>query len=336
MTPVVVAQLGIAVLAASLAPALVFAAMSGSFALLTVAFVIALAHAVVLGLPLFLLLRRKGWVNGVSTTIGGLIVGATPVAVLTWPLRYSDLRSNSWIGPDRVQTMIDGAPTVAGWLQYAQGSLYLGAFGLLGGLAFWATLRLTGQLPARESLGPVSASPQRHARLAKRAVLIGVPILALGAAAVPVLTKDRSCHNLLRDGRSSISPVARLELQVDDQEWPALIDVMRRVGTNHRLSIRDNSKVTPDVARTLYLSACNDGVNIEVAEQRWAHNDYKSLLGDRGVSIAVYSQHDGSYWPRVAKPLVESLEARWPGRLRFRGDRGEITPKPTELISRDK
>lgn len=73
-----------------------------------------------------------------------------------------------------------------------------------------------------------------------------------------------------------------------------------------------------------------------IAEQRWAHNNDKSALGDRGVYIAVYSQHNEIDWPRITRPLVERLETRWSGRLRFRGERGEITPKPAELIAGDK
>lgn len=42
---------------------------------------VALIHAVVLGLPLFLLLRRFGWVNVITSAIGGVLVGGVPAAI---------------------------------------------------------------------------------------------------------------------------------------------------------------------------------------------------------------------------------------------------------------
>lgn len=42
---------------------------------------VALIHAIVLGLPLFLLLRRFGWVNVLTSTVSGVLVGGTPAAI---------------------------------------------------------------------------------------------------------------------------------------------------------------------------------------------------------------------------------------------------------------
>src|SRR5262249_10829096 len=73
----------IAVLAAALAPGIVFAALTRSLAAGTFAFVIALPHALVLGLPLFLLLRAKKWVNAASSIAVGFAVGALPIVIVT-------------------------------------------------------------------------------------------------------------------------------------------------------------------------------------------------------------------------------------------------------------
>ena len=73
----------VAALAAATAPALLFAAFTGSLGMGAFAFIIALPHALVLGLPLFLVLRAKGWVNAGSSLGGGFLVGAIPMAVLT-------------------------------------------------------------------------------------------------------------------------------------------------------------------------------------------------------------------------------------------------------------
>ena len=261
-------------LAAALAPAAVFAALGGSVRLLTLGFLVALAHAVLLGLPFYLLLRMKGWVNAASTAIGGFFIGVVPAGVVSLPLESANV----------------------------EGLLAFGGLGLLGGLAFWATLRVTRQ-PSR----------------LRAPSLVVVPVLAAATLAVPLLTKDRSCHNLLRDGRSTISAALRVDVRIEYQEWPALAALLREFAASHALSFRDSSKDTPDVVRTLYLSACDDGVNIEVADQRWAHSGYSRPLGDRGVSLGVYAQRNDIDWQRLAKPLVEALEKRWPGRVEKKG-----------------
>jgi hypothetical protein len=294
-------------LAAALAPALVFAAFGGSYRLLTIGFLVALAHAVLLGLPSYLLARSKGWVNIASAVIAGFCIGAIPVGVLTFPLDSG--KSNVWVGG--VQTIVDGLPTTAGWVEYLKGLLLFGGYGLLGGLAFWATLRIARQPSRMRSVS-----------------LVVVPVLAVAALAAPALMKDRSCHNMLRDGRSSISAVVRMDVQVEHQDWPALAALLQAFAASQGLSFRDSSKDTPDVVRTLYVSACDQGVNIEIAEQLWAHSGYKHALGERGIAIGVYAQQNDTDWRRLARPLVETLEKRFPGRIRFRGDRGELVSEP--------
>jgi hypothetical protein len=277
----------VALLAAALAPAAVCAALGGSLGLLTIGFVVALAHAVLLGVPAYLLMRMRGSVNALSAAIAGFVIGIVPVGLLG-------------LGESGTQ-----------WIAYLQGVLPFGGFGLLGGLAFWATLRITSQAPGLRA-----------------ASLIVVPLLAAAALALPLIAKDRSCHNLLRDGRSTISAQLRAEVHVEHSEWPAIVELVRAFAASHGLSFRDSSKDAPDVVRTLYLSACDHGVNIEISEQRWAHNGYKHVLGDRGVAIGVYPQRSDTDWQRLARPLVETLESRWPGKIRFRGDRGELIAKP--------
>ena len=129
-----------AFVAASVAPAIVFAIWAMSARVLLPAFVVALAHAVLLGVPLFALLRWRNWVNPITTILGAFIVGCIPMAVWSWPLLDPELKataSDSTWG----QTMIDGVPTAAGWLSYASGVLMSGAFGIVAGVAFGSTFR---------------------------------------------------------------------------------------------------------------------------------------------------------------------------------------------------
>ena len=61
----------------------------------------ALGHAVLLGLPLFLVFRLKGWVNVMSCVALGFAVGAVPAGVLTWPMEHPELHTSA---------SVDGVP----------------------------------------------------------------------------------------------------------------------------------------------------------------------------------------------------------------------------------
>jgi hypothetical protein len=114
----------IAVLAAAVAPAIVFAALTRSAAAGTIAFLIAVPHALVLGLPLFLLLRAKKRVNAVSSIAAGFAVGALPIAVVT--VLFAPAQADDWAG-------------------YVLGPLMLGGSGAIGGLAFFGLWKLFGE-----------------------------------------------------------------------------------------------------------------------------------------------------------------------------------------------
>jgi hypothetical protein len=124
-----------ALIVAALVPALP-AALSGSFGIMLIAFFIALAHAVLLGLPLFLLLQLEGRVNQASSVGLGFAIGAFPMAFFTFPARYGTSSSVNGI-----PHVVNGVPTLAGWLSYLEFVLLFGGLGALGGLAFWLTVK---------------------------------------------------------------------------------------------------------------------------------------------------------------------------------------------------
>ena len=59
--------------------------------------------------------------------------------MFSWPLRYASPGSSASV--NGVDTMIDGVPTTAGWLQYLYGVAFFGIFGILAAAAFWLVLR---------------------------------------------------------------------------------------------------------------------------------------------------------------------------------------------------
>ncbi|MBU3069011.1 hypothetical protein KOI40_04215 [Aestuariicella sp. G3-2] len=99
-----------------------FAIVSGGFVLL-------------LGLPTYLLMRLFKKINFRSTLTAGFVLGAIPMAIITWPLQYIGTKSSSTV--NGVQTMIDGVPTLAGWYEYFEGVVFFGLFGFGAALVFW-------------------------------------------------------------------------------------------------------------------------------------------------------------------------------------------------------
>lgn len=112
-----------ATLLGALVPAAIFSMTFGGpafLALLLFAFAVALAHALVLGLPIALLYRAKRWQQPGFAVATGFLIGAIPIGVLSWP---------------RI-----------GWEEQLHLLGLYGGLGAVGALAFWLTLRWSGAL----------------------------------------------------------------------------------------------------------------------------------------------------------------------------------------------
>lgn len=103
---------------------------------------VSLAHVLLLGLPAFLALRWRGWLKTHAIAAAGLLAGALPVAVITWPYPLSQpypySSSGSWHGR-QVDFIADGLPTIFGWFSYLEGVATFGLLGIVSALAFWFT-----------------------------------------------------------------------------------------------------------------------------------------------------------------------------------------------------
>src|SRR6266571_157136 len=317
-----------AFLLAALVPAIVVAWLSGSIAIVPYAFGVALAHALLLALPPFVLLSWAGRVNLIWAIGVGFLVGAGPLGLLAWPL-HPGSRFNAW--SNGTATVIDGVRTAAGWLEFGQGLLLFGSLGALAGLTFWTALKLSSVLPLINAAADLASLPRRGVHPAT--TLAAFAVLATTAvAAIPTITKDRTCHNMFRDGRASIGPRVNIDLQIGLDEWARLTKLLEDFAAMHGLSFRNLIRPDSPAARFLYLSLCNErGTSISVVEQYWHNSTYARPSADRGISIPVYEVYEGSDWQELAGDLIAELEATWPGRVRFRDPRGRIVPKPAGL-----
>ena len=106
--------------------------------------VIVAAHVIVLGMPAFLILFKAKLVRWWSAITAGFVLAAVPFGFWLWPGKYASTGSSSSQSPggDTIHTMIDGVPTKDGWIEFVEVCIYFGAFGALGGLAFWMVWRV--------------------------------------------------------------------------------------------------------------------------------------------------------------------------------------------------
>jgi hypothetical protein len=138
-----IAAIAAAFLLAALIPTFIVGTLMQSLAVAAVVLGIALGHAVVIGLPLFLILRRRGRVNVLTSIAAGFIAGTIPMGIFTWPFRPGSRSSSSF---NNVPLIVDGMPTLAGWIAYIEGWIIPGSLGAIAGLACWLILKLSGNV----------------------------------------------------------------------------------------------------------------------------------------------------------------------------------------------
>jgi hypothetical protein len=305
-----------ALLAAVVVPTLIMCLEGGSLGLATLILGYGMTFALLIALPLYLALKWWNRVNVYTTTLGGTIAVAAPIAFMTWPLRYAGPGSFSSI--DDVATLVDGVPTAAGWAFYGATIVRYGLLGAIGGVVFWAILKLSGEF-ARH------ARPSRVRAVATTAVSVLGIVATAGVLAIPSYTRDRTCH-----GDYSLPLIGpRIDLKVEDSEWAAVSELLHRYADDNALSLRDLSEVRPSV-RILYLSLCDSETLVLINEQRWASQGYRNAIADRGIGITLYHRSEVP-WRSRAVDLIERLRARWPDSVTFTDGGGRHVPTPPEL-----
>ncbi|WP_316201924.1 MULTISPECIES: hypothetical protein [unclassified Bradyrhizobium] len=311
-----------AFLLGALAPAALFAAISGKASqMLPLAFAVTIGHALILGVPVALLYRWKRWKRLWAAVASAALIGMIPVGILTWPL---DPSSRGWDSVNDVVQWVDGIPTLAGWISYAELLAWMAVLGAIGGLIFWLTLRCCGLIPGDAQ---TSFRPRLGLLLASLAVAASGSV-----AALPMLSADRSCHNVFRDGQRSVSAVVNIDLDIVQADWRDLAKLLEQFGQSRQMSFRDLSQSQAPTVDMLYLSLCaEDSPVISIDEQHW-HTD-RLPPSNRGVGVRIYDPRGGHDWPALARELVAALDGRWSGKVRFRDYGGRLVPAPSELSS---
>ena len=106
--------------------------------------VTALSHAVLLGLPIFLIFQSRGWIGITACVVLGFAIGAVPGGILTFPVSGFIFHASAWA--TGAPTTTNGLSTAAIWGSYIKPIMYLGLLGAFGGLVFWVVLTSSGTL----------------------------------------------------------------------------------------------------------------------------------------------------------------------------------------------
>lgn len=302
-----------ALLAAALVPALLVGALSLSVRIVFVAFLVTAAHSVLLGLPLALILNKFNRITQGNSLIGGFVVGSIAFGIWAWPLKYPELKTNAWRGAERTQTMIDGVPTLAGWMDYFLLAGLLGFFGLIGGSIFWAFLSNFVEMGAFRKGGfSFRALEWRH-----RIAVIAPFVIVATVIAIPMITKDRTCHNLFRDttffdGDRSISPKILYKVEIDGSEWQLIQALFAEFAASNGMSFRNDSIDHGPNHKGLYLSLCNEqGTNVSIARYKFVDSDRP----DMGLNVPIYSVSGNANWKSVSTKLDQMLRTAFPEKI---------------------
>ena len=284
-------------------------------------FVVALAHALVLGLPLFLILRSmRKKVGAVPCALGGFLVGAVPVGlfVLSSAIEMSGHQSE-WIGGKA--TVINGATTLAGWIEYAQSVGFWGLLGIAGGLSFWGAMRVSGQMAdtPNRSQAQTSRSLASSWSIVFTAVLLTCAIFLL-----PSLVRDNSCHNLFRDRQIGINSQIYARIKLSSEDWPTLRQIFIDFGSAHSLSFRSDEQIRRGNILWSDLNLCNEaGINIDALDQPWPPQ-INSLHADQDIDLSVFDLKAGSDWKPLARDLLNRIDMTWPQKTVLHGPDGKV------------
>ena len=301
-----------ALLASALAPALLFAPFGLANGLALAVFLVALAHALVLGLPLYALALWKRRPTLPALTGFGALAGALPISAFGLLTGFDGMNASA----DGVPTWVNGVPTAAGLGETIAIGAVLAFFGALGGMAFWAVLKFT--TPDAAPLGTRDPPPDPDRRRSWRApAALSAAVLAVAVLLVgPSALKDRSCHY---PGAFAGAPATVLSLQVGRDQWPTVAEELRRFSVEENLSYRDHTELQPGVVDVLGASLCDPrGLQLSVNQQYWFSDP--AAGGLEPVIVPIRVAPAGPDWRPLALRLTQRFERRWPGRVQRQDD----------------
>jgi hypothetical protein len=277
--------------------------------------------AVSLGISLVMLPGAAPWTAAaiLPMTLGyGLLVGL-PAAFAIRAWRGGGVLSAATAGaavgalPGGIAALSEGPVTL----------FFLTALGVGSAVAAWLLVQI--------QKAPQRLLPDRFSTLASLAGTAAVAVAAVvgfyGGEQLIFGPKDTSCHNLFRDGRKSISPVASASMEMSVADWIELRRLLTVAGGEGNWSVQDLTHQTQDVDQ-LYVSLCREpGTVLQAQQMVWPEHNPPGGF-ERRVNLMVYQPQGGTDWVAPARSVLQRVSAAWPGRLTFHASDGGLVPPP--------
>lgn len=315
----------IRVISAMVLAAAVAATLAGiltlSAQIVPIAFIFALPHAV-LGLVVYFLLRWRWKITLQSSLIAGFLIGAIPMSIIVGVATLPDSASSNGVA-----TVVDGHLTLAGWYERFILTASFGPLGAAAGVVFWLLIRSSPQ--ATESgTGTTNSAQSYFSQPLILAVAAGAGIFM-----IPSFTMDRTCHNSLRDGRTSIGSEIGINLRIGASEWNEFAAILEDFGQSAGLSVQNDMLNEAGAMQKLYVSICDEaGTNISVIKMIFPDSPAGDI-SKGNLLIGVYQPQGGDSWKVLTKTLVGRLSKQWPGRIWFSGGDGKEVAAPEWIKS---
>jgi len=112
-------------------------ALRAAFIVGQFAFMVALLHAILLGLPAFIVLQKFNVTFWWTSLIFGFLIGLIPFAIFSWPMGKAGSSYRAYDGTQIVDYVINGIPTRAGWISYIKNALEVGCIGMVSAFLSW-------------------------------------------------------------------------------------------------------------------------------------------------------------------------------------------------------
>jgi hypothetical protein len=272
-----------------------------------VIFGVALPHALVLGLPLFVILRSmRRQVGVLACALGGFLVGAVPIGLfILWSAM--EIRTN-------------GVTTPACRIEDAQGVGFWGLLGMAGGLSFWGAMRVSGQMADTPNQSEAHSSRSLAGSLS---IVFGAVLLTCAIIVLPSVVRDNSCHNLFRDRQIGIDPQISARIKLSPADWPTLRQIFADFGAAHSLAFRSDEPTRRGKILWSDLNLCNEsGINIDALDRTWPpQNNFPHA--DRDIELNVFDLDAGSDWKPLGRDLLNMIDITLPQKTTILGPDGK-------------
>ena len=295
------------------AAGLVAAAISffmGGIRLFPLTFEVVAVLAFVLGLPLYLATRSAGKVKLMTAALAGFVVGGAIPAflVLTGPAADSASVGGT-------ATVVGGTYTVAGWLNNLGLVLAFGAAGAIGGAVFWAIVRGRGD-------------PEEVGNIRMAALVCAAACVLVAAFTTTSLTMDRSCHNPLRNGCTSISPNAGFTFLAGKDQWTRVEAILEEFQRSNDWAIQSDVRLGDDFP-WFQVSVCE-----EPGTQIFAHG-LLDFGGRDEVRFDAFTFANGAEWEEALRSIHDAVKSQQLGELEYKHGEEWSSDPPGWLDSSD-